>query len=279
MTDVADPDLQVPKGHSHDELGAVVAHTNQLVERIRSQHQAILHREKIATLGTLLATVSHELSNPLAILMAQSELQIETSEDAAARKRGEKILDVTMRCAVIVRRFLALSRRREDERKAINVGQTILEVMEILDHQLALNAIDTAVSIPDDLPFIFADHNQLIQVFLNIIVNAQQALEARAADRRISVMAEFVRPKGIVQVSVSDNGPGIAPDHRRQIFEPFYTTKSEGKGTGLGLSYSYRVLQDHGGHLQVDMSELGGAMFTLMLPAIVEDDPVTSTQD
>jgi signal transduction histidine kinase len=274
-----EPLLQVPEGHLNDELGIVVVHTNQLVERIRSQHQAILHREKIAALGTLLATVSHELSNPLAILMAQSELLVETSEDAATKKRGEEILGVTKRCAVIVRRFLALSRRRENERKAINIGHTIIEALEILDHQLELASIDMTVSVPDDLPLILADPSQLTQVFLNIIINAQQALESMSTDRRISVRAEFVKVDAAIRISISDNGPGIAGDSRVQVFEPFYTTKLEGDGTGLGLSYSYKVLQDHRGSLKVSTSELGGATFVLTMPAIIEGDPKTLTRD
>jgi len=270
--EVDQPVLQVPKGHEHDEFGIVVKRTNQLLEHITNQHQALLHREKVAALGTMLAGVSHELNNPLAILVAQCELLVETARDAGTRARGEKMLSMINRCAVVVRRFLALARHREVEREAFDISQTISEVLEIMDHQLQLAGVETSVAVPLVLPPAFADQNQITQVLLNLIVNAQQALAVRSEGRRIAVDVEFVQEDAMIRVTVADNGAGIEAETKGRIFEPFYTTKSEGHGTGLGLSYALDVAQAHGGGLTLGTSRLGGAAFILTVPAVIDDE-------
>ena len=258
--------LEIPAGHEHDEFGTVVSSTNQLLERIRVQHQELLHREKVAALGSLLAGVSHELNNPLAILAAQSELLVETARDDDTRRRGEKILSMTQRCAVIVRRFLALARRREVEKERVNIGDIISEVLEILEHQLDQAGVKATVSISPDLPPVLADPSQLTQVLLNLVVNAQQALAGIVDERTLDISAKVNDQNGLVEITVADNGPGILPESEGRIFEPFYTTKSEGQGTGLGLSYAFDVARDHGGSLNAGPSTLGGAAFTIKIP-------------
>jgi len=141
------PRLATPKGHESDELGIVVKRTNQFLEHIETQHQNLLHREKVATLGTLLAGVSHELNNPLSILAVQSELLIETANDAKTRERGEKILAMTNRCTVIVQRFLALARRRDVKKVSVDISGITQEVLEILDHQMMQAGVNTDISI------------------------------------------------------------------------------------------------------------------------------------
>ena len=270
--EVDQPPLEVPKGHEHDEFGIVVVHTNQLLERMKKQHQALLHREKVAALGSLLAGVSHELNNPLAILVAQGELLVETARDAETRVRGEKMLAIINRCAVIVRRFLALARRREVEKETFDIGHTISEVMEIMDHQLEQAGVETTIAVPRTLPPVFADQSQITQVLLNLVINAQQALAVRTEGRRIAIDADYVQEDDAVRITVADNGAGIASEAEWRIFEPFYTTKSEGHGTGLGLSYALTVAQAHGGSLTLGTSRLGGAAFILTLPAVIDGE-------
>jgi signal transduction histidine kinase len=269
---VNQPLLEVPKGHESDEFGIVVRSTNQLLERIKIQHRDLLHREKVAALGTLLAGVSHELNNPLAILVAQCELLVETAGDANTRNRGEKMLAMTNRCVVIVRRFLALARRRDIERETLDIGGTISEVMEILDYQLEQGGVETTVTVPPVLPPMLADPSQITQILLNLVTNAQQALTARNEGRQIAIDVDFIQEDAVIRITVADNGPGIAAENPEQIFEPFYTTKSEGQGTGLGLSYSRDVAQNHGGRLALGASQLGGAAFILTLPAAAEGE-------
>ncbi len=269
--------LTTPKGHEHDELGNVVKRTNELLERINSQHQDILHREKIATLGTLLAGVSHELNNPLSILAVQSELLVETSTDANTRKRGEKIHAMANRCGVIVKRFLALAHRRDVQKEQVDVGGIIREVLDILDYQIIQAGIETRVIIPSKLPLVFADKSQITQVLLNLVVNAEQAVLENTAERQISAEAEVQQQGSVIRISISDNGPGIQAENIEQIFEPFYTTKREGQGTGLGLSYAREVVRDHGGDLTAEINPNGGAKFIIVLPAI--SDKITGIID
>jgi signal transduction histidine kinase len=270
--EVTQPILEVPKGHEHDEFGIVVARTNQLLERITTQHQALLHREKVAALGTLLAGVSHELNNPLAILVAQGELLVETAPNADIRRRSEKILAMVNRCVVIVRRFLALARHREVEKEALDIGPIIGEVLEIMDHQLEQTGVETTVTVPPDLPSVLADPTQVTQALLNLVINAQHALAAGAERGQIAIDAEYVKEEAAVRITIADNGPGIPVESRARIFEPFYTTKSEGQGTGLGLSYAFNVAADHGGKLVLGESQLGGAAFSLTLPLAIDVD-------
>lgn len=264
--------LAMPAANKHDELGIIIERTNALLQHIKVQHENLIHREKIATMGTLLAGVAHELNNPLAILAAQSELLVETAESAKTRERGKKIFAMTNRCVAIVRRFLVLARRRKVEREAMNIGDTISDVLEILDHQLGLAGIEISFSASRNLPLVFADSSQITQVLLNLVINAKQALAAVDDGRRIEVDAKFIASEAMVRIVVADNGPGIAADSEARIFQPFYTTKLEGQGTGLGLSYSYDVAHSHGGRLTVEVSRLGGAAFVLMLPVFIADE-------
>jgi C4-dicarboxylate-specific signal transduction histidine kinase len=259
--------LATPKGHECDELGMVVKRTNQLLEHIELQHQDLLHREKVATLGTLLAGVSHELNNPLSILAVQSELLVETAKDAKTRERGERILAMTNRCTVIVQRFLALARRRDVKKVPEDVGDIIREVLEILDYQMVQADVETDISISKNLPCVLADKSQITQTLLNLVINAEQSVLENAAERCISILAEFKRQEFVVQISISDNGPGIPAESLEHVFEPFYTTKREGEGTGLGLSYARDVARDHRGDLTASSCPSGGATFILTMPA------------
>ena len=264
------PRLEIPAGHKEDELGTVVVRTNQLLDRIENQHQELLHREKVAALGTLLASVSHELNNPLAILAVQSELLVETANDAKTRQRGEKILAMANRCAVIVRRFLALARRREVVKETLDIADTIRDVLEILEHQLEQTGIETSVNVQEGLPPVFVDRSQITQLLLNLLINAEQAVADKDGTRLISVDAELLDQDSMVQILVADNGQGIPVEALGQIFQPFYTTKQEGHGTGLGLSYAHDVARTHGGDLTTAPSPLGGAAFLLTLPVAIE---------
>lgn len=265
------PRLATPAGHERDEFGMVVARTNQFLEHIESQHQELLHREKVATLGTLLAGVSHELNNPLSILAVQSELLVETTQDPKTRERGRKILAMTNRCAAIVQRFLALARRRDVKKEPSDLRIILREILEILDYQLTQSGIEIDVNISQNIPPILADKSQMTQTILNLIVNAQHAVAENEGDRHIAIDAKFLKKVSSVQISVADNGPGVPAELLEHIFEPFYTTKREGKGTGLGLSYALDVTRSHNGDLTTAVSSLGGAVFTLTIPALFED--------
>lgn len=259
-------EIGVPPGHADDELGMVVSQTNRLFRRIDQQKAALLHREKVAALGTMLAGVAHELNNPLAILTAQAELLEETAPDERTKERARKILNPAARCARIIRTFLALARHREIEKTNVSVAELVGEIVEIMEYQLHADGIRLDVEMDDGLPSIWGDGSQLSQALINIVVNAQQALSTEEGDRVITLSTTAIPGRDVVEISVADTGPGVPPSVQNRIFEPFFTTKVEGKGTGLGLSYCVTVAESHGGTVRVDDTPAGGTIITLALP-------------
>ncbi len=269
-------EIAIPPAHANDELGLVVARTNRLFRRIDEQREALLHREKIAALGAMLAGVAHELNNPLAILTAQAELLEETASDQRTKERARKILAPAERCARIIRTFLALARHREIEKSSIVVGEMIDEIVEIMEYQLHADGISLDISVEDGLPRVWGDNSQLNQVLVNIVVNAQQALSAADGERRIRVSANHVPERDIIEIAIADTGSGVPGPIRERIFEPFFTTKTESEGTGLGLSYCMTVARSHGGTVRIDDAPSGGTRIILELPTGSESGPETA---
>ncbi|MDA9981815.1 ATP-binding protein [Gammaproteobacteria bacterium] len=244
--------------------------------KIAAQEEALIHREKIGALGSLLAGVAHELNNPLAIVMAQAELLAETAVDQQTRDRADKILRPAERCTRIVRTFLALARQREIKKANVVVGDLISDVRELLDYQFGLNDIEVTVDIAPDLPAIWGDSAQLGQALMNLLVNAQQALLEVSTHRTVHIRAALLDEHGLT-ITVGDNGPGIPQPIRDRIFEPFFTTKSESHGTGLGLSYCQSVAAIHDGTVHVEKTGAIGTEITLTLPIGVAN-PQTNVQ-
>jgi signal transduction histidine kinase len=260
------PHAEIPKGHEHDELGQIVTRTNQLVERLKQEQEAVLHRDKVASLGALLAGVSHELNNPLAIVLAQTELLAETAPDDGVRDRAAKIRIPAERCVRIVETFLALAQQREFVKQSVSVDELISDTLGILDYQLRASRIKVALKIEKELPKIMADPTLISQAFLNILINAQQALTARTKQRAIRIEARHMVRKHMVDISFQDNGDGIPSELTKRVLEPFYTTKGFSKGTGLGLSYVRNITEMHGGTVTIGQADLGGALVRLSFP-------------
>lgn len=173
----------VPPGHEHDELGLVVIRTNELLERIQELREAemlakeaLLHQERVAALGSLLAGVAHELNNPLAILMAQAELLSETAEDEKTRARADKILKPAERCARIVRTFLALARQREVKKDHVDIETLINDACDLLAYPLKTHNISVNVDIEPGLPTIWGDGSQLSQAVINLLSTRTEVL-------------------------------------------------------------------------------------------------------
>lgn len=268
MTDGATPTLDPQLYQRDDELGQIVAHTNEMVARLREQQDALLHREKVAALGSLLTGVAHELNNPLAIVLAQTELLAETARDEATRARADKIMSPAKRCARIVHTFLSMARNREMAIELTSPREMVEEAVSILDYSFQRHGIDIVVESDDAVPNIHADPALISQVVLNLLINSMQAVLEQGGDRKILVsVAPSSEDMGGVSVTVSDTGPGIPMDLRNQVLQPFFTTKKVGDGTGLGLSYANSVVLNHGGSIHIFDSALGGAGVRVLLPS------------
>lgn len=263
------------------ELIAVIQDVTRSKEqevKIEAQREALIHRERVGALGSLLAGVAHELNNPLAIVMAQAELLAETAKDEKTKDRADKILRPAERCTRIVRTFLALARQREVKKAHVDVKDLINDVRELLDYQFRTNDIEVTVDIAPDLPAIWGDSAQLSQAVMNLLVNAQQALMEVSTHRAVHIRAARVEEHNLT-ITVSDNGPGISASIRDRVFEPFFTTKPEGHGTGLGLSYCLSVAESHGGAIEVEKTCTVGTAVTLTLPIGVADQRTGDRQE
>jgi two-component system NtrC family sensor kinase len=258
------------------EPGALVLLFEDQTEKRRLQEQ-LLQSEKMSAIGQLIAGVAHDLNNPLASVVGFSDLLGEAADVpprlaeplAVIRQEAE-------RASAIVRNLLSFARRQEGERQLQSIRPILESTHQLLKTQLLAARTELTLEFEPGLPEVEVHANQIKQVFVNIINNAAQAIAStrgRAGGRpstsgRIQIIAKC-EPDGI-SVSVSDNGPGIPEAVAQRVFEPFFSTKSEGEGTGLGLSICVGIVKEHGGSMSVDPGGAGsgrGATFTVELPA------------
>lgn len=229
------------------------------------RQREILHQsEKLSALGELLASVAHELNNPLSVLIGQALLLREHAADAATVERAAKIEAAADRCARIVKTFLAMARRKSEETAEVSVNDLIGRAIEFTAYSLRTTGVEVTLDLAEDLPRIHANEDQLIQVFTNLIVNAEQALRGSEGPRALSVSTRSAGA-GDVVIRIADNGPGVPERDRTRIFEPLFTTKQTGYGTGLGLALCHRIIEAHGGSIELERGSEPGATFTMRL--------------
>ena len=249
-----------------------VSERHNAAQQIERQRDALRQSEKLSAMGTLLAGVAHELNNPLSIVMGRSGLLEEKCEalpDIASDAR--RIREAAERCGRIVRTFLNMARSRPAQRSAVSLNELARSTGDLLAYSYRTHDVELVLDLAEQLPDVSADADQLSQVLLNLLVNAQQALHGTRGARRVSVTTGLADGRGAIPdtawLRVADSGPGIEPAVAARIFEPFFTTKAEGMGTGLGLSVSASLVREHGGTLALEPSGAGeGAVFRVTLP-------------
>ncbi|GAB4389793.1 MAG: hypothetical protein Kow0025_17400 [Thermodesulfovibrionales bacterium] len=227
---------------------------------LRETQEQLVQAAKLAAIGELASNVAHEINNPLTSVLGYSELIKEESDLDAIMKDVEVIEKEALRAREIVHQLLEFSRKRTLNMEDINLNDVLRDVVGLVSLQIK----DSRITVGEDfgeIPMIKADENQLKQVFLNLINNAVFAMEGEGTLRlSTEVQGDTVR------ACVTDTGKGIPRDIVDRIFDPFFSTKKE-KGTGLGLSISYRIIQGHGGRIEVESEEGKGSRFTVVLPA------------
>ena len=247
------------------EPGAAVLLFEDQTEKRRLQDQ-LLQSEKMSAIGQLIAGVAHDLNNPLASVVGFSDLLGEAADVpprlaeplAVIRQEAE-------RASGIVRNLLSFARRQEGERQLQSIRPILESTILLLKNQLMASKIDLTFTAEPGLPEVEVHANQIKQVFVNIINNAAQAIRgANRSGGRITVLAKCWLDG--VAVSIADNGPGMPESVAQHVFEPFFSTKSEGEGTGLGLSICQGIVKEHGGSMTVDPGPGTGATFTVELP-------------
>ncbi len=228
--------------------------------------EMLYQTEKLSALGSLLAGVSHELNNPLSIVVAQAVMMERQASGTELAERAQKIRKAADRCARIVQTFLAMARQKRPERTATDLNAVAAAAHELAEFGLRTDRITTVRDFASGLPMISADADQLHQIVFNLVVNAQHAMAgADGLERVLTLRTAPGHAPGTVVLEVSDTGPGIPEHARRRIFEPFFTTKPQGQGTGVGLSFSQGLAEAHGGRLEL-VPAPRGACFRLTLP-------------
>lgn len=222
---------------------------------------AVLQNEKMALVGNLLATIVHELNNPLSsILMTVHLLSPENQLD---REAVEILDNESRRCQNLVRSLLRLTRQESDVMGPVNLVDIVNETLALVGKDLQRHKQSLRQDLDATVPHVIGNADQLAQVILNLITNASQALRGRP-DPCIDVTL-FSRP-GWVSLSIADNGAGVAPENVRRIFDPFFTTKTAEEGTGIGLALVDRIVKSHGGRIFLESKPEQGALFRVELP-------------
>src|SRR6185369_17727611 len=184
--------------------------------------------------------------------------------DSQHRRHLELIHKAAQRCQKIVKSLLSFARRQKPERKPVSVNGMVEAVLDIVAYPLRTSNVEVSTQLDPSLPVVLADGHQIQQVLLNIMNNARQAIEEHRPSGKIKIITAACEPN--VRIPIQDDGPGIAPENLRRIFDPFFTSKALGKGTGLGLSLCYGMIKEHGGNI-IPISKPGeGATFIVELP-------------
>ena len=270
---IADGDLSYSTSiNSHDEIGELGRVFNFMVNSIRERDAQIkefaqlkvAEAERLAMIGQLAAGVAHEINNPLTGILLYCDLILkDMPKDSAQRVGLEKINNEALRCKNIVRGLLDFARQKKPEIKESSINQILEASLALVKNQAIFLNIKIDKELDPVLPLIKIDPSQIQQVFMNIIINAGEAMEGRGD---LLVRSNFSKDRKFVEVAFTDTGPGIKPEHLKKIFDPFFTTKESTHGVGLGLSISYRIIEDHNGRIFVKSDPGKGTTFTIKLP-------------
>lgn len=280
---------------SKDEIGDLADSFNQMTIALKKANEGLIHwgktleekvkekskeletsqaqliqSEKIATIGQLTAGIAHEINNPLGGIVVYSHLLLENPKISGNdRENLEKIVREADRCKNIVKRLLDFSRQTKPEMNFANINEILNNTLSIVEKQMLVQNIKIINFFDDKLPLIKIDISQIQQVFMNIIVNAAEAIKGYG---ELMIKTSLTDNKQFIEIVFTDTGCGISPDNIKKIFEPFFTTKPVGQGTGLGLAISYGIIKRHRGDIEV-RSEFGkGAEFTVRLPVNLKEE-------
>ena len=262
---------------SNDEMGELAESFNAMASALKERDKQlreytrskIMESERLALIGQLSANVAHELNNPLQGIVTYSHLLLEKmpAEDSAA-KSIQKIVNQADRCRDIIRGLLDFSRQRKPDKTLGDVNSILQECISLLENQALFLNIQIVEELASDLPRVIIDPSLIERVFMNMILNAAEAMDGNG---RLTLATRFDPLEQFIEVKFSDTGHGIAKENLERIFDPFFTTKETGHGVGLGLAISYGIVKEHKGTISVE-SEVGkGTTFIVRLPVTVKE--------
>jgi signal transduction histidine kinase len=294
IDDVAQGDLsRVLLSERDDEIGALASRFNAMTFSLRESRaeterqnmaklaleQRLFQTEKLATMGQLAAEIAHEVGTPLNVIAGRARSLAKKAPDDGVEKNAQIIAEQAGRITRIIQRLLDLTRRKVGtaEPQSINLNEITFTTMEFLEGQFGGAQVKTTLARAERLPLVKGDPDRLQQVFLNLFLNAIQAMprggtlhvETAEVERRRPGL-EVAPPQRYVEVKVADSGVGIPADKRDKIFDPFYTSKSREGGTGLGLAVTHGIVKEHDGWIEIHDAPSGGTVFTVYLPVAAQ---------
>ena len=225
-------------------------------------HELATQTEKLTALGRMAAGIAHEINNPLAGVLLYSSNMIKKVPKGEALEEGlQVIIDETIRCRKIIQELLEFSKGSDPAKAPTDINGTVIKALNILENEFLLKRIEVDKNLASDLPCVMADGSQMEQVFVNLLINAVQAVPN---DGTVQVKSSLSEQESCVSIEVTDNGPGISRKEQSKIFEPFFSTKPN--GTGLGLSVSYGIVRNHQGNISVQSRPGKGTRFIVKIP-------------
>jgi two-component system, NtrC family, sensor kinase len=255
------------------ELTAFAITLRQEADEQDRLQQKLLQSDKLASLGEAIAGIAHEINNPLSSILGYASL-LEIGLDPAKTADGiEVIKSEALRAAALIKGLLEFSRKETGKRERVEINQIVRKAAGLKKFHLKANQVKLEVKYGDDPCPVTACSQQIQQVILNLITNAEQALGPDRLDGLIRVSAQREGDRAVIEVG--DNGPGIPPETQKLIFDPFFTTKGPGQGTGLGLSIAHSITDAHGGSIRLMESTPSGTVFRVELPLADSTDEAT----
>ncbi len=267
--------LRDPDGHAVGIVGVVrdISERKQAEEERKRLEQQLQLAGRLAAVGELAAGVAHELNNPLAAVQAFAQLLSDKDDlEETAKSDVETIYREAQRATRITANLLRFARRSRPEKRLVSLNEAVEKSLELHAYRMNVNNIEVVTELEPDLPMTMADSDQMHQVFVNIITNAEQAMTEAHGKGRLSVKTQ--KACKMIQITFTDSGPGISEDNMKSIFDPFFTSKDVGKGTGLGLSICYGIVQEHGGYIYANSKPGEGTTFTVEIPIVSEEQPI-----
>ena len=256
--------------------------TGDITKRIIAEQQ-LIQASKMGTLGEMATGVAHELNQPLSVIKTASTFLVgkvkkgEIIQDEIMKTLAEEIDSHVDRASNIINHMREFGRRSDINREKVKVNEPLNKAFEFFSQQLKLRGIEVIKELEEDLPPVLANPNRLEQVFVNLLINARDAIEKRHAQADHAkkfngkIFLKTSHRDGMVIIEVKDTGTGIPGPVLAKIFEPFFTTKTVGKGTGLGLSISYSIVQDYNGTIEARTQEGEGSNFIIRIPVADKD--------
>ena len=253
---------------NNDELGKLQSSFNDMTGKLAETQSQLYQSNKMASVGQLAAGIAHEINNPLTGILTFSSLLLnQPDQDPAVHEDLETIVQETKRCRDIVKGLLDFSRQVPPRKTNSDFNKIVNQALALVDHELDVANIQVTRGLLEELPTVRVDANQMIQVLINLLVNAAHAIGTKkGGEIFVGTDLRKIDRSPHIEVKVADNGCGIPNKNLQKIFEPFFTTRDTG-GTGLGLAVIWGIVEEHGGTISVDSQPNRGTTFTIRLPA------------